>query len=331
MNTNIKGFLARAASTSNPQYPPNSNSAFDPTPWECPQHGFTMGPVLGRGSFGAVIFATKNSDTSAAPLAIKLFPPPQSQSDAQKQDEEALVHRRLTTLGCDAIMPLLSAHFFKSSGQRMLVMPLSDCGTLLDILLRDGPLTEVNARVVIKRIITALATMHEAGVIHRDVSAKNIVLDSKGSARLCDFGLAWDLSRPDIRNRLRPIGTPESCAPEIYSRNGAQRVYSAAGDIFGLGVIAVNVLAGYAPFRSERKCANWPYGERQVFENDISTQFCSLAWGSVWQKVSTDAKELISRCLDKNPNKRPTADQLLNHSWLSPPTTSVSSDSRVKA
>ena len=307
---------------------------FDPTPWDAPHNGFTMGPILGRGSFGVVFSATANGLTaSTLPVAVKLLRPPRSLPEAQQLEEEAQVHRYLTTLKCDAIMPLQSAHNFKSSGQRMLVMPLADGGTLLDLLLRDGPLSETAACATTKRIVTALAAMHEAGVIHRDVSAKNIVIDSRTGARLCDFGLAWDLTRPDVRDRSRPIGTPESCAPEIFGRHGSPRIYSAAGDIYALGVLAVNALAGYAPFRMERKCAEWPSGERQVFENDIPTQFRSLAWGSVWHKVSAEAKDLILRCLDKNPDKRPTANQLLNHPWLSPmtPKTFVPSDHRFNS
>jgi tetratricopeptide (TPR) repeat protein/predicted Ser/Thr protein kinase len=111
---------------------------------------------------------------------------------------------------------------------------------------RGGSLRELVA--VVQRIADALAHVHRAGILHRDVKPSNILLAQDGSPRLSDFGLARSTSSPTLTAVGALAGTPHYLAPEYLTRGEA----GAAGDIWSLGATLYEVVTLRRPFDAPR-------------------------------------------------------------------------------
>jgi hypothetical protein len=124
----------------------------------------------------------------------------------------------------------------EEDGTPYLVMELLDGETLADRL-RAGPLAPAAAATVCGQIAAALAAAHDAGLVHRDVKPANVFL-TRGGVKVLDFGVA-------VRGETGPpLGTPAYLAPEQLPH----RQVTAAADVFALGVVLFEVLAGRRPF-----------------------------------------------------------------------------------
>jgi serine/threonine-protein kinase len=122
------------------------------------------------------------------------------------------------------------------------VMEMLDGESLSDRLLR-GPLPWQEAVTICAEVADALATAHENGVVHRDISPDNVMLTSAG-VRVFDFGIAAGIGEPDDDATGSTFGTPAYVAPERLDGQPAQT----ATDVYSLGVMLFEVLTGDAPF-----------------------------------------------------------------------------------
>jgi len=112
--------------------------------------------------------------------------------------------------------------------------------------LRRGPLAPRDAAAMLHKIAQALAYTHGEGVLHRDLKPSNILLDGD-EPRLADFGLAAELEPGgDLTAATGVLGTPHYLAPETI--RGGSAAITAASDLYALGVLAYEMLAGRTPF-----------------------------------------------------------------------------------
>ncbi len=122
--------------------------------------------------------------------------------------------------------------------------------TLRDILL-EGPMAPVRAAEIICQTCQGLQAAHEAGTVHRDIKPANIMLDDKGRVRLLDFGLAKALCSELPSQSQATAGTVNYLAPEVLT-GGA---ITPASDLFSLGVVLYQMLAGQLPFTGDYEAA----------------------------------------------------------------------------
>lgn len=270
---------------------------------------YAPGARLGHGSFGDVVGGVAHA--SGAPVALKRISAHHLSSPYKKAHtlEEAHLHARLTALRVPHVVRFLSAHV-ESSGDVVLAMERCSGGDLYD-LAAGGPMKEEAARVVMAQLLTALGGLHAAGILHRDVKPDNVLKRGEDDFVLCDFGVATDTNRPDLRNGL--IGTQRYSAPEVVRSHA----YSRAGDMWGVGVVLFSLLGSYAPFRVDRT------GNSQFDTRELSRQICELDvslhftyFPDRWAHVSAEAKALILHLLSKKPEDRPTAVDALKHAWF---------------
>lgn len=133
--------------------------------------------------------------------------------------------------------------FFDEDTHFYLVMELITGGELFDRICEKERYTEREARACIMQLAAAIQYAHSRGVVHRDLKPENILLKSRNddtSIKLADLGFAKVLSNPND-SMTTPCGTPGYVAPEVI----AGRPYSAACDIWSLGVIFYILLCGY--------------------------------------------------------------------------------------
>ncbi|MEV5572443.1 serine/threonine-protein kinase [Spirillospora sp. NPDC052269] len=130
-------------------------------------------------------------------------------------------------------------------GRLWIVMELVRAPSLADVLTARGPLPPDQVAALGAQLAHALAAVHAAGVLHRDVKPANVLLRGDGRAVLTDFGIAVISGDEPLTRSGQLVGSPEYMAPERLTGGGA----GPAADVWGLGATLGALLAGRSPFR----------------------------------------------------------------------------------
>ena len=187
-----------------------------------------------------------------------------------------------------------------------IVTELVTGGELYDHILKVRRLTERQAADVIKQLLLAVNYMHAQDIAHRDLKPENILLapeeteePGKLNLKLTDFGFAC-FCRPE-RGLSQVLGSPLYMAPEIVR----EEQYDKSVDIWSIGVIAHILLSGCPPFFGRTK--------RDIYRAIVSD---IPSFGKARSSLSPEAVQFVLSCLAKDPARRMTSEQLLNHAWL---------------
>lgn len=201
--------------------------------------------VLGRGGMG-VVYRARDRELDEV-VAIKLLRTEIAGSEeaARRFRSEIKLARRIRHRNVCGI------HEYGQAGAlRFIVMEYVDGLSLRQILRQRGRLPTAEAFDVAIQVAEALQAIHEAGIIHRDLKAGNVMLDAAGSVRLMDFGIAKRLV-PDeasgITATAQMIGTPEYMSPEQVR----SEKLDARSDIYSLGILIFELFTGELPFRGD--------------------------------------------------------------------------------
>ncbi len=137
----------------------------------------------------------------------------------------------------------------EDEGQTYFVMEFVEGESLGSMLKRDHRLTVEQAAKVIQQTALGLATAHDRGVVHRDIKPGNLMITSRGSVKIADFGIA--LSNQDLSKKLTTtgefVGTPGYLSPEVCLGKPVDQ----RSDIFSLGIVLFEMLTGKMPFNDE--------------------------------------------------------------------------------
>ena len=193
---------------------------------------------------------------------------------------------------------------FETSDRIYIVMEMMSGGELFDYVVAKGTLSEEEASVIIRKICSATAHMHACNIIHRDLKPENLLLTRPGKdaeVKLIDFGLAKVMQEDTARSFL---GTKGYLAPEMLQRSN----YDKSVDMWSLGVIAFVLLCGCLPFDDD--------SSRIISESAARKKF-TLRFPRWATTLSASAKDLLYNLLDVDPKTRYTAEQAMNHPWVS--------------
>ncbi|XP_069694753.1 death-associated protein kinase 1-like isoform X2 [Periplaneta americana] len=205
---------------------------------------------------------------------------------------------------------IVSLHqVFDSRQEVVLVLELVEGGELFHFVAEREYLSEEQAAQFVRQILEALGHMHSHHIAHLDLKPENILLLDNDSLhiKLIDFGLSQRLS-DDTRLRAM-FGTPEFVAPEIVN----YEPLSLGTDMWALGVITYILLSGASPFLGEDK--------QETYSNVVAGNYCFEE--EFFSKTSDLAKDFMAKLLVKDPKKRASALECLQHPWIqafSPPT-----------
>ncbi|KAJ3129677.1 Serine/threonine-protein kinase 4 [Nowakowskiella sp. JEL0407] len=260
-----------------------------------PRELFEILEKLGEGAFGSVYKASLKQ--TGFILAVK-------EILLQRENDRKKIMKEIDTL--KLLKNKNIVQYFGTVLVDSCIWILTDycgAGSITDCMEISGtPFTEEQASVVLAAAVEGLVYLHQRGIVHRDVKCANILLTENGDVKIADFGVAEKLTENTDGMSLL-IGTPYWMAPEVIQghESGTQ------SDIWSLGISAIEMCQGLpplsemAPLRAMYKIPHLP---SPTLDNE--------------EGHSKEFLDFIAKCLEKDPAKRITAVQLMEHEFLKP-------------
>ena len=207
--------------------------------------GYRLESVLGEGGMGIVYLATQLR--LGRHVALKVLSPELAEDEEFRQ-RFVRESNAAAALDDPNILPVYDAG--EAGGHLFISMRHVVGSDLGRILAERGRLAPRHVLEIVEQIGGALDAAHQAGLVHRDVKPGNILVDRKGIAFLCDFGLAVrGPARADESGLF--LGTVDYCSPEQISG----RAVDGRADLYALAAVAYHALAGKPPFARETEAA----------------------------------------------------------------------------
>jgi serine/threonine protein kinase len=177
----------------------------------------------------------------------------------------------------------------ESEGLLYFAMEYVEGQTLSELIHERGPLQVSEALAILKQVASALDYAHEQGYVHRDVKPTNILIDERGRAVLTDFGIVKAADGTSLTRTGTLVGTPEYMSPEQVRGLEVDR----RSDVYSLGVVAYEMLAGKAPFGGDTA---------SILHSHVYEQPSPL--DEVSPKVPVGVAKVVGRALQKDPQER---------------------------
>ena len=272
-------------------------------PSNCFSSHYKILSFLGEGSYGKVFKAREIS--TGRVLAVKKIQINNSLTKYKKTIKEINLLKNL-----DHPNIVKFYDFFEEEENIYLMMEFLEGCTLKQYIQKTEIISENNARIIIKQLLTALSYLHYAcDICHRDIKPENIMFKEKNdinSLKLLDFGLS--LENFESKNYLENCGTLVYMAPELLINNIK---YTKGVDVWSVGIILYMLLMkGKNPFYnrgdSKETVIKNIRNNNVIFNNDINEE----------NNISNMGKDLINKLLKKNPLYRYTIRSALEHPWI---------------
>ncbi|XP_052039937.1 STE20-like serine/threonine-protein kinase isoform X1 [Apodemus sylvaticus] len=253
---------------------------------------------LGDGAFGKV-YKAQNKETNVL-AAAKVI-----DTKSEEELEDYMVEIDILA-SCDHpnIVKLLDAFYYENN--LWILIEFCAGGAVDAVMLElERPLTESQIQVVCKQTLEALNYLHDNKIIHRDLKAGNILFTLDGDIKLADFGVSAKNTRT-IQRRDSFIGTPYWMAPEVVMcETSKDRPYDYKADVWSLGITLIEM--------AEIEPPHHELNPMRVLLKIAKSEPPTLAQPSKW---SSNFKDFLKKCLEKNVDARWTTSQLLQHPFV---------------
>ena len=272
-----------------------------------PEDLFTILYPIGHGAFGTVYKALHNSSNQVYAIKIIDYSKDNNKDNNNIIDynynsvqQETSLMRKVSN--SDYIVKYYGSYFSRKSNTIWLILEYCSSGSAIDLMLSmNRTFSEVEVATIMEMILKGLILMHKQNLIHRDIKGANILISEDGYAKLGDFGVGAFLS--DEEYRISKKGSPYWMSPQVASCSQ----YDSKTDIWSLGITCIELLEGEPPF-SELK-------PKKVMER-ISKKPPSAGEIIDLNEHTPEFKSFVEHCLEKDPKKRFSANDLLKHEFI---------------
>ncbi|WWC85951.1 uncharacterized protein L201_000821 [Kwoniella dendrophila CBS 6074] len=263
-----------------------------------------IGRTIGKGSSGRVKIA-KHSITGKY-AAIKIVPKGlilnsrMSMSEAGAKSDKILlgIEREIVIMKLIDHPNVLNLYdVWETSSELYLIMEYVPGGELFDYLVKRGRLPISEALHYFQQIIHAVDYCHRFNICHRDLKPENLLLDKDKNIKVADFGMAaWEAGERMLETSC---GSPHYASPEIVA---GKAYHGSSSDIWSCGIILFALLTGRLPFDDDNIRSLLQKVKIGIFEMP--------------DEIKDPARNLLSRMLEKDPEKRITMPEILKHPFF---------------
>ncbi|EGC31954.1 hypothetical protein DICPUDRAFT_49896 [Dictyostelium purpureum] len=257
------------------------------------------GQILGRGGYGAVYLGL-NKDTGEL-FAVKQLEMTDMTNDPKLKNMILSFSKEIEvmkSLRHENIVRYLGTSLDQTN--LSVFLEYIPGGSISSLLSKFGAFSENVIRVYTKQILQGLSFLHSNQIIHRDIKGANILIDTKGTVKLSDFGCSKSFS--GIVSQFKSIqGTPYWMAPEVIKQTGHGR----SSDIWSLGCVIVEMATGLPPWSNINELGAVMY--HIASSNSIPM---------IPDHLSSEAFDFLHLCFNRDPKERPDANQLLKHPFI---------------
>ncbi|KAI0017291.1 hypothetical protein F4780DRAFT_615934 [Xylariomycetidae sp. FL0641] len=267
---------------------------------------YTLTELIGKGSFGRVYTAEAHSNHQL--VAVKIIDVDESDTQNPKMQDtyseflkEINALRLLSESGARNINSVIEA---LPVGQAMWMVTEYCAGGSVATLMKPtapGGLLEKWIIPILREVAEAIFWVHRQGIIHRDIKCANVLVTEEGGVQLCDFGVAG-MMETKVDKRTTFIGTLHWMAPELFDQNAQ---YGTEVDIWAFGSMVYEIASGLPP--NVRTNVGLPQ-----FGDYLREHLPRLEG----DQYSDNLKSLVAFCMEDDPAKRPSIEQIQKHPYI---------------
>ncbi|KAL0917158.1 hypothetical protein M5K25_012205 [Dendrobium thyrsiflorum] len=257
--------------------------------------------VLGHGN-GGTVYQVRHRRTGSV-YALKTLTADDSLRRRQIAREVEILRSTdsPTVVHCHGVIPT-------PSGDTALLLEFMDAGSLESLLTRRGlPFPESAISGIAHQVLLGLSHLHSRQIVHRDIKPGNLLVNAAGEIKIADFGVS-KIMRRSLDPCVSYVGTCAYMSPERFDPDSYGGNYDAyAADVWSLGLTVLELHLGHFPLL--------PPGQRP----DWATLMCAICFGEppeLPETASSDFRDFIRRCLQKESSKRWSVAQLLAHPFI---------------
>ena len=272
-----------------------------------PEDLFTLLYPIGQGAFGSVFKAIHNSTKEI--YAIKII----DYSKNNNRENNDIINYNYQSIqqetslmklvnDSDYVVKYYGSYFSRKTNTLWLILEYCSSGSVIDLMLSmNRTFSEVEVATIMEMVLKGLVDIHKKNLIHRDIKGANILLSDEGYAKIGDFGVGVHLINEKKRNSKK--GSPYWMSPQVALNSN----YDTKTDIWSLGITCIEMVEGEPPnsqlkprYAMEKIAKNPPLVD-ELLSPDIHTD---------------EFIDFERKCLEINPFKRPSAKELLKHTFI---------------
>ena len=289
---------------------------------------YKYGRLIGQGAFGKVNLGL--NILTGRIVAVKSFDKNNSELTGDNMKKILYETDLMKKLNHPNITKILE--MFEDEKYFMIIMEYINGGNLFSFVKKRRKLSEKTAKFLFRQIILGIKYIHEQNIVHRDIKLENLLIDLNNNIKICDFGIGRKIKS---KNQLLhdQCGTLMYMAPEILLSSKEKGYEPFPVDIWSSGISLYIMLSGTLPFNYKNKKNSDTDEEEEIEEEEESISEKSkskkneednfkLQYSIVYKEpkkienISDEARDLLKGLLNKDPKKRLTCDEILNHPWL---------------